>query len=75
MPYVEDPEPPEPVPYDDDPLLGEPVSEPVEPLEPEPIDPVEPVEPLEPDCAVAGTPTKSSPAAPRPATKPHPIFM
>jgi hypothetical protein len=31
-------------------------------------------EPLDP-CPHAGTPAKSSPAVPRPATKPHPIFM
>lgn len=30
---------------------------------------------LVPDCAAAGMPAKSSPAVPRPATKPHPIFM
>jgi hypothetical protein len=45
----------------------------VELLEPEEPDPI--VDPLDPDCAAAGIPAKSSPAVPRPATQPHPIFM
>jgi hypothetical protein len=81
-PLVEPPLEPLPVaeplvpvpPYVEDPLEPFDVSsvvEPVaEPLEPEPV-----VDPLDPDCARAGTPAKSSPAVPRPATKPHPIFM
>lgn len=48
------------------------------PLEPEPIEPepVDPLDPADPDvCARAGTPAKSSPAVPRPATTPHAIFI
>jgi hypothetical protein len=83
-PVVPEPvvEPLEPVPPYDEPLEpfddGSVVVSLELPLEPEPIEPepVEPLDPLDPEvCAHAGTPATSSPAVPRPATTPHPIFI